>query len=321
MSLSSLNAPPLVAALSAGTFSLIPWLNQTFTSGATSWTVIKGANLAAYGLSAISVSRPGRYDGQDARDKKASEGMEKLSSGKRGLSLVPPAGWAFVIWAPIFLGELVMVGSLLNLSESSPVAPIVRQMTGPYVAAQVFQTLWTASFRPKYQGRFKFVSAINLSGIAYSLSLCHKAYAESPTKPYATTDYWIYFLPISLHFGWTTAASLVNWNGMVAMEERVSAVTVAWLGHASAIAAAVTGVVVTWNRSAPVYGGVIAWALAAVASGLSRRIQESEKEDANRVGVYGAGNQRILCLMGAFLCAGTSLSVSLIGKKHLSRGH
>jgi hypothetical protein len=241
--------------------------------------------------------------------------MEKMSTGKRGRSLVAPAGWAFVIWAPIFIGEMIMVTSQLALPESSSVAPIIKQLTGPYVAAQLFQTLWAASFRPKYQGMWRFVSAMNLSGTAYSLSFCHAVYTQSDHQSYSNGQYVLYFLPLSLHFGWTTAASLVNINGMVAMGD-VSSKTVAWFGHGSVVAATVLGVWVTTTRSAPVYGGVIAWALAAVASGMKTRIHETVKEDQDRVGVYGAKTQRILCVAGAVISAGVSIltAVSLRSK-------
>jgi hypothetical protein len=320
MSLESFNYPPLIAALSVGTFGLLPSLHQA-NGAAISWTAVKVVNLAAYGLSLISVSRPGRYDGQDPNSTDgAADGMEKMSTGKRGRSLVAPAGWAFVIWAPIFLGEMIMVASqLVALPESSPVAPLIRQLTYPHVAAQIFQTLWTASFRPKYQGLWRFVSAMNLSGVAYSLSFCHALYTQSDRSSYSTVQYLMYFLPLSLHFGWTTAASLVNINGMVAMGDNVSSKTVAWLGHISVVAATALGVWVTTMRSAPVYGGVIAWALAAVASGMKKRIHETVKEDPDRVGVYGAKTQRIICVAGAVINASVSILTAVVSLKSKSK--
>jgi hypothetical protein len=300
MSLSALNAPPLVAALSLGSYALFPVLRGTFQNKAISWSVVKGASLCAYGLSILSVSQPGRYDGQiNENNAPGAEEMEKMSTGKRGRTLLPPAGFAFAIWGPIFLGEFVMVGAQLTLSESSPVAPIIREIAGPYIAAQIFQTLWTASFRSKYnQGLYKYISAVNLSGVAYALSFCHAAYTKSDAQC-TSGEYFLYFLPLSLHFGWTTAAALVNWNGMFALGDQVSSKSVAWLGHLSVVGATAIGVGVTLKRSAPVYAGVIAWALFAVASGLGQRIKDTEKEDPDRVGVHGAVQQRTLCLAGA----------------------
>ena len=89
---------------------------------------------------------------------------------------------------------------------------------------------------------------------------------------------------------------------MFALGEDVSSKAVAWLGHISVVAASLVGVLVTLSRSAPVYGGVIAWALMVVASGLGQRIKDTEKEDdCNRVGVYGAARQRTLSYFGALV--------------------
>ena len=315
MSLETLNYPPLVAALSLGSYGLLPSAKNVLLP----WTTLKVVHLAVYGFSLMSVSRPGRYDGQDPKDTtgEGADSMAKMSTGKRGRSLVTPSGWAFIIWAPIFLGEGIMVASLLALQESSPLAPLIQQITGPYVVAQLFQSLWAASFRPKYKGLYKVISAMNLSGIAYSLSFCHGVFTKTAnTKSYSTAQYLLFLLPLSLHFGWTTAAAVVNINGMVAMGDNVSSRTVAWVGHASVVGAAALGAWITTTRSAPVYGGVIAWALSAVASGMKTRIHETSKEDPDRVGVYGATTQRNLALVGAAISASASLytAVSLIKK-------
>jgi hypothetical protein len=205
-----------------------------------------------------------------------------------------------------------MVTYQAQLPETSSLAPIIRKVTGPYVLAQTFQSLWTASFRPKYnQGWYKYISALNLAGIALSLSFCHSAYSNAENV--STNDYLLNFLPLSLHFGWTTAASLVNLNGMFALES-TSPQQVAWLGHASVVVATAVGAITTYVRSAPVYGGVITWALSAVASGLTKRIADTEKVETETVGVYGAERQRLLSISGAIVCALSSLVVIISQK-------
>jgi len=319
MSLSSLNSPPLVGALTLGCYAALPLIN--FESSSIPWAVVKGANALAYGVSLWSTSQPGRYDseaaGQEPSKKvpatssfksSATTDMDKMGTGRRGRTLVPPASWAFVIWAPIFMGELLIVAYQSQLPEDSHLAPLIRKVTGPYVLAQTFQALWTASFRPKYkEGLTKYISALNLSGIALSLSFCHSVYTS---EKISGRDYLLNFLPLSLHFGWTTAACLVNWNGMFALEA-TSPKQVAWFGHASVLVATVVGVAMTLTREAPVYGGVITWALSAVASGLSKRIQETDKVPEDTVGVYGAKRQQMLSLAGAVTCAAASLLVTL----------
>jgi hypothetical protein len=307
------------------------------SAAALPFVAIKGMNALSYGLSMVSVSQPGRYDGAasvtepdgirkgTATGDAARSGMEQMGTS-RGRTLVPPAPWAFIIWAPIFLGELLMVTTPFVTKVSPGAEKMLREASGPYALAQVFTALWTASFRPRYGSRggiYKYVSALGLAGIAASLSIAHKAYATPSGSGLSGLEYALYGLPLSLHFGWTTAAALVNLNGMFALtngakatkdEEAATARAVAAIGRASVVLATAIGVSVTWTRNAPVYGGVICWALTAVASGLKQRIEAAggKKGEAAVVGVYGAERQRTLSLSGAAVCALAVAAVVLL---------
>lgn len=300
-----LNHPPLVACLSFGCFALLPVMRSIFQSEALPFSLVKVANLMVYALSVYSVIQPGRYDGSSTDvmyGHLVEDGMKKMSTGKKGISLFPPATWAFSIWGPIFIGECIMVHyQFATVRESDLISPLIREITGPYVTAQLFQTLWTASFRPRYNrgGYYKYLNVLNLAGAAYSLSFCHSAFTKIHIQ-YSHLEYWLYFFPLTLHFGWVTAASLVCLNGMYVMGKGAPAKSIAKLANISAIIASVIGGGVTWTRWAPFYGGVISWALLAVAFGLEERITETIKEDQNRAGLYGVDLQRGLCLIGAF---------------------
>lgn len=144
-----------------------------------------------------------------------------------------------------------------------------------------------------------YISFGMLSATAFSLTKAHAAYtAES-----STYSFWTYakmFLPISMHCGWTVAASLVNLNGAFSMKDTASPKAIALLGHASVIAAAAVGVVATATRTAPVFGGVISWALLAVADGMKQRLDKAKKDDnTDASNLFGAATQRKLCLLGA----------------------
>lgn len=207
---------------------------------------------------------------------------------------------AFIIWAPIFLGELISVSTQVFVPSSLPLASFLKQLTAPYVICNTFQSLWTAAFRPKYTGIDKFISPLLLGGAAVSLNQAHAVIAS--TSQLSFGQYLLYGFPLSLHFGWVTAASLVNLNGAVAtFSENVSAETVAVMGHVSVVAAATLGALVTLTRNAPVYGGVIAWALLAVADGMGTRIQETKDEPSRRVGVFGCRVQKRLSQVGALV--------------------
>lgn len=339
MSLEVLNSPPLIGTLTAGCYGLLPLVTKhpmlvQGSAAALPFVAVKGMNALSYGLGFVSVGRPGRYDGAASVTEKdgirkgtpqnaAKQGMEQMGPSK-GRTLVPPAPWAFIIWAPIFLGELFMVATPLVTKVSPRAETILRETAGPFALAQVFTALWTASFRPKYGskgGIYKYVSALGLAGIAASLSVAHKAFATPSGSGLSGLEYALYCLPLSLHFGWTTAAALVNVNGMFALEtsdkkatkeeEAKTARAVALLGNASVLVATAIGVSVTRSRNAPVFGGVICWALSAVASGLKKRIEASGDKKAEAVGVYGAERQRSLSLLGAVICASAVASVVL----------
>mmetsp|Transcript_8347 Transcript_8347/g.12855 ORF Transcript_8347/g.12855 Transcript_8347/m.12855 type:complete len:325 (+) Transcript_8347:148-1122(+) len=308
MSFAALNNPMLVAAGGLGGCAILPVLTNLVQSGSISWTVLKTANVVSYAMNVIAVSRPGRIDGQAQQEGTGNE-MEQLSPGRNGRTLVAPSGWAFAIWGPIFLGELVFVTTQLVLPETAPIAPLLKKITAPFVMAQYFQTLWTAAFRPKYKGNLMWISTGLLGATSYSLSKAHAQIVATP-KPYNPLQYILYFLPMTLHFGWTTAATLVNVNGAVSMSS-YSAKVVRWVGHASVLTASALGIYISIQRSAPVYGGVIVWALSAVADGMKQRVKTTEKEDSSRVGVDGALCQQQLSTFGALACGAASLFTAI----------
>ena len=113
-----------------------------------------------------------------------------------------------------------------------------------------------------------------------------------------------YLIPVAMHFGWTTAATLVNLNGSLAMKEEISETTMIAAGHASSLIATTLGVGVTLLYSLPAYGFTIAWALAACANGM-RVKPDSEKASANLK--TGAKIQKLLLTAGSLLSAGASV--------------
>jgi hypothetical protein len=287
----------------------LPFVTTAAASSGASLAVLKGSNAAAFIVNMISVSVPGRMDG--AQDQAMRQGDLNPSSetpltggdssrpssyvSSRARSIVTPAGWAFAIWGPIYLGEGIFVASQLFSSSSSAILSVIPSVTPAFVAANLFQSLWCASFRPSYvEGWKKYISVGMLAGTAYSLSLVQAA---------ATPDLFWYFVPLTMHFGWTTAATLVNLNGSVAMGTS-SDTTVVGLGHGSVIAATALGVGITLQAAAPVYGLTIAWALAACSQGASHNTVSGTASDTLK---KGAGIQKYLCLGGAAACLATSI--------------
>jgi len=101
MSLTPLNSPPLVASAGLGTALLPSVVERAIESGAISWTACKAANACAYVVNFMATCVPGRLDGSQAQQEeqdikkkqKSSKEMEPISTGRRGRTLVAPAGW------------------------------------------------------------------------------------------------------------------------------------------------------------------------------------------------------------------------------------
>ena len=325
--LNSINTPLVTGSIGAMAGATLPRLEGILSNGAIALPVVKLLNILAISLSLFSVSQPGRLDGYQQND---NADVVEFMSVRRGGTLVAPKGWAFAIWAPIFLGEILFAAtSTMLVKEGTVLAVMLRRMSGGFIIAQVFQTLWAATFRKKYVGKGKglsnWISAFMLTGIATSLNRAHAVYARSKI---VSTLHSVFFFPISLHFGWTTAAALVNINGNLAVTTS-EPFTVASAGWASVAAATGVALLVTLQRSAPVYGIVICWALTACADGMSDRLDERDKllskqgnfswlkkqpsDDSvvRRKGFYGAAIQKKLCTFGAIISGAAAVWVTI----------
>ncbi|KAL7576309.1 hypothetical protein ACA910_018129 [Epithemia clementina (nom. ined.)] len=325
-----LNQPSLVSACGLAAIGASSFIENLIADETRcSLPVIKILNVGVYGLSLFAVQQPGRIDGESQLKAKHEESKKKASEEDdpsirdylSGKSLVAPSGWAFAIWGPIFLGELIFVASsTVMVKTTSPVAPLFRKVSGSFIMAHAFQILWTASFRPKYKGNLMYISACMLSGIAYSLSKAHFHFSSSKS-PSSRSEYLLYFLPITLHFGWTTAASLVNLNGAVAAttttksttEKKQDSILPTAVGHASAVLATGLGATISIVREAPVFGAVIAWALSACATEMQKRILEKQSSSipATKGKVIAEKVQKWLCVAGAIMSMTASAYVAL----------
>ena len=307
------NSPLLVASCGTSLVVGLPFLDAALASS--SLALLKGLNLAAFATNVAAVSVPGRLDGaQDAEMRrgnfdggsKSGEGQSLVNDAEenhpymlnRSRTLINPSGWAFAIWAPIYLGEAAFVAGQLLASDATNMA-LLPSITAPFVAANLFQSLWCASFRPTFgDGWKKWVSAAMLGGTAYSLSLVHSAAATVADLTVLSH----LLLPVTMHFGWTSAATLVNLNGSLASDQSASTTSLIALGHSSALVATALGVSVSLLQKSPAYGFTLAWALAACSDGMRKRIPS--QDSAEEVLLSKAATvQRNLCKAGAVICA------------------
>lgn len=329
----NLNSPAYVSIAGAAVIAGAPWLHQAISLGGWSMSTMQCCNILAFTTNVISVSIPGRIDGQqdqNMRNRVTAPGSKTGGTNPTtdptsttttttntmdvysDRSLVTPSGWAFAIWGPIYLGEALFCGyGQFNYMSNSE----LMQITAPFIAANIFQSLWCASFRPKYfdlpesssisnhrnenNNWKKLVSVFMLGGTAYSLSLIGSMSTSN-----------LVLLPMTVHFGWTTAATLVNLNSSLSAMKNLSNVVVIAAGHSAAIIATGIGMYITITQSLPVYGLTIAWALAACSSGAGHAMKNNDGDIKSEDQLIRASKvQQKLCLIGSITCLLTSLSI------------
>lgn len=185
-------------------------------------------------------------------------------------TLATPAGWAFSIWALIFLSEAVFcVAQLLpQLRGSEEVA----KAGPPFAFACLFQAAWSFAFGNEYIYTSQALILLILLALWRTNAALH---AISKSSPPSLSHYILLYLPFAVHFGWLTAASIVSLN--------VSLVAIAPSHHAWLLALAVISLTCAFVAGilAPdsTYTLTISWALAGVSSQLKSPLDEAPEAD------------------------------------------
>ena len=289
--LASINNPPVVLstmALSQFLSSYLPTSSALEGGGGSVGGGTLGIKatwlLSFFVINVLSVMAPGRLDQQYAEELGQSSASRKAAKGKAspltvlgGRSILTPDSWAFAIWGPIYVLEAAL--ALLTVAQLSPDSNLLRVQGDSlkfWFLANVSQALWCCTFREKYittrggdGGGFsgflgKLCSPFFLFYTAFNLSKVHYAAASNPSAPA------IFKLPIALHFGWTSAATLVNINGMLAYSE-VSTTVQRYAGHASLLVALSLAFSVAFTNGGSVVPLVLSWATRSVASAMENR--------------------------------------------------
>ena len=117
------------------------------------------------------------------------------------------------------MGELLSVGALALAPPGSPALGVARTLAAPFFKASCYQALWCAAFRPRYflppSLATSYLPFCLLSLTSLNLLECVRR-AGARRKDVPALQHALLFFPISLHAGWTAAASLVNLNGSFA---------------------------------------------------------------------------------------------------------
>lgn len=221
-------------------------------------------NLVAYILNAVITYGIGVFGGANA------ETNEYLSLKYQ--TLVTPAGWAFSIWALIFLSELCFaVGQMTpQFRDCRLVQHGVRDWFAGACAAQI---VWTVAFSYEHVG----VALLSMLGLCYLLvEILRAQYAMADAADideesvFTAKEYWLFRFPFELHGGWVMAASFVNFNVWL-----VSLNSPTWL-LITAAGLSLLGIVVlaagaVWYLVRPNFpvGAALTWATIGIAEELS----------------------------------------------------
>lgn len=232
------------------------------------WQVL---NVLAMVGNIIAVAVPGRLD---------SEPAEKLQSGAAtagylaSRSYLAPAGWAFIIWAVIYLGESTwnfMLQFFVGGSSLQEDSLMLAAAAIWWTLACVGQGLWCATYRQTFRDAgLLWVSTLSLAVGAFGLLQADSSFRQCTSLPW-----WLAAsarIPVAIHAGWLCTATLVNFNQTVAAFASVTDRQLGALAIASVAAAGALGCTLAISRVSPVLVLVPTWSLAAVSEGMRRRI-------------------------------------------------
>eukprot|EP00966_Prymnesium_polylepis_P097736 2263722-Prymnesium_polylepis.1 len=146
----------------------------------------------ALAVNVVSVSLPGRFDSD-------------VDPGHMSFpwpTLFSPAGFAFAIWAAIYLGEFAGVGLVLLGRDDASLQGAASASNNGWLAACGAQALWCAAFRPWALSRL-WLSTCLLAATACCLYASQQAlYSQLAQEPTSSVRFRILGWPRSLHLGW-----------------------------------------------------------------------------------------------------------------------
>ncbi|KLE35574.1 hypothetical protein [Aurantiacibacter luteus] len=174
-------------------------------------------------------------------------------------SLITPAGWAFAIWGPLYLGSVLLaIYQALPAQRDSDLLARIGWPAAGVFAANGLWALYT---------QLNALTAVSVIIIATGLACVLTAYRRLVDfeRPFTTAERWLVMLPLSALAAWLTAATIVNITSTAIFYG------IGGDGQYPSIAAAIIvvgGIIASlaiWRgRGNPVYALVFCWALLAI---------------------------------------------------------
>jgi len=170
-----------------------------------------------------------------------------------------PASWAFGIWGLIYVALLMMsVFGVRRAFQSEAPSDFVEQLGWPFALAQISCAVWLAVWLLEAV----FTSLLVMSILLGSLYFCiRRLHMERWNAPWAVIS--LVWWPMSLYFGWITAAWLANLSSFFVYQGFVFPATSAW-AIGAAVCLTVVHLALIVRRNMREASTVAVWALVAV---------------------------------------------------------
>lgn len=135
---------------------------------------------------------------------------------EKGATLIDPAGYAFIIWAPIFL--LSLAYAVYQALPSRQRDTLLRRVGWPLAGAFFLSGLWEIAAPLGRLG----VAQVLIAGMLVCLAVAYLRLVRSGRASLSLADRWLVALPIGVYFGWITAANAVSLTALAARSGLVS---------------------------------------------------------------------------------------------------
>ncbi len=191
-------------------------------------------------------------------------------------TVLTPAGYAFSIWSLIYLGLIIFsVYQLLSANLTR-----FRSIRSLYIVSCVLNCAWIFFW---HREQIAVCLVIILMLLAVLLMIRYKLQGELPFK-----EIWLVLAPFGIYAGWVTAATLVNFDILLAsMGVTMSGSAANVLGVALIIGAAAAAVLARIKLYDFFYPLAVAWAITAIAV----------KQSGNTAIVVAAAVGVIICIV------------------------
>ncbi|WP_337191213.1 hypothetical protein [Parapontixanthobacter aurantiacus] len=186
---------------------------------------------------------------------------EPIGSRSEGVdTLITPAGWAFSIWGPLYVGS-----ALFAVWQAWPTQvknPLLDRIGWPAAGVFAGNGVWAL------YTQLNDLTGISVLIITFSL-VCSlvvlRAFVETP-RPFTFKEKWLAALPLCALSGWLTAATIVNasaalkYHGLVlSSQEGANMTAIVLVGGALLVALALLR-----SRGMPWYALAFLWALTGI---------------------------------------------------------